>query len=247
MRMCELLVGLPKVSVLGIFGRSGQPLFIHIESRGDAPVGCPTCRVIARVKDRSAVELADLASFGRSARIVRHKVRWCCADPDCAMGSWTEENRAIAAPRMAMTDRAGRWVTEQVGRCARSVAEVAKELGYDWHTVNNAVLSWGAALVDEPGRYGSVVALGLDEVLFVRRGSSIARSSRPASATSWLGSSSILFLVAVPSCPTSGSRTRARPGARRCATAPWTSRVPTALSSTRCCRRPPRWLIHFMW
>jgi transposase len=170
MRMCELLVGLPKVSVLGIFGRSGQPLFIHIESRCDAPVGCPSCGVIARVKDRPAVELADLPSFGRSARIVWHKVRWCCADPDCPVGSWTEENRRIAAPRMAMTDRAGRWVTEQVGRCARSVAEVAKELGCDWHTVNNAVVSYGAALVDEPGRYASVVALGLDEVLFVRRG-----------------------------------------------------------------------------
>jgi transposase len=168
--MCELLVGLPKVSVLGIFGRAGQPLFIHIESRGGVPVGCPTCGVIARVKDRSAVELADLPSFGRPARIVWHKVRWCCADPDCAMGSWTEENRAIAAPRMAMTDRAGRWVTEQVGRCARSVAEVAKELGCDWHTVNDAVVSYGAALIDEPGRYGRVVALGLDEVLFVRRG-----------------------------------------------------------------------------
>ena len=32
-RMCELLVGLPKVSVLGIFGRAGQPLFIHVESK----------------------------------------------------------------------------------------------------------------------------------------------------------------------------------------------------------------------
>ena len=71
---------------------------------------------------------------------------------------------------MAMTDRAGRWATEQVGRCARSVAEVARELGCDWHTVNDAVLRYGEALVDEPGRFGAVSALGLDEVLFVRRG-----------------------------------------------------------------------------
>jgi transposase len=168
--MCELLVGLPKVSVLGIFGRSGQPLFIHIETRRDTPVGCPDCGVVARVKDRPSVELADLPSFGRSARTVWHKVRWCCPDPDCAMGSWTEENRRVAAPRMAMTDRAGRWVTEQVGRCARSVSEVAKELGCDWHSVNDAVVRYGEALVDDPRRYGTVRALGLDEVLFVRRG-----------------------------------------------------------------------------
>jgi len=42
-----------------------------------------------------------------------------------------------------------------VGRNARSVAEVAKELGCDWHTVNDAVLAYGEALVDEPGRFGT--------------------------------------------------------------------------------------------
>jgi len=69
-----------------------------------------------------------------------------------------------------MTDRAGRWITAQVGRCARSVNEVAKELGCDWHTVNDAVVSYGGALVDHPDRFGTVEALGLDEVLMVRRG-----------------------------------------------------------------------------
>jgi transposase len=72
---------------------------------------------------------------------------------------------------MTMTDRAGRWVTEQVGRSARSVNEVARELGCDWHTVNDTVVSYGTALVDDdPSRYGTVTALGLDEVLFVRIG-----------------------------------------------------------------------------
>ena len=69
-----------------------------------------------------------------------------------------------------MTDRAGRWITEQVGRCARSVNEVAKELGCYWHTVNDAVVAYGESLVDHPDRFTSVEALGLDEVLMVRRG-----------------------------------------------------------------------------
>jgi hypothetical protein len=69
-----------------------------------------------------------------------------------------------------MTDRAGRWITEQVGRNARSVSEVARELGCDWHTVNDAVIAYGTALVDHPDRFGIVEALGLDEVLMVRRG-----------------------------------------------------------------------------
>jgi transposase len=62
-----------------------------------------------------------------------------------------------------MGDRTG-------GRCARSVNEVARELGCDWHTVNDAVIAYGEALVDDPGRFGVVTALGLDEVLFCRIG-----------------------------------------------------------------------------
>jgi transposase len=72
---------------------------------------------------------------------------------------------------MAMSDRASRWVTEQVGRCARSVNEIPLELGGDWHTVNDTVIAYGTALVDDdPQRFGTVRALGLDEVLFDRVG-----------------------------------------------------------------------------
>jgi len=86
------------------------------------------------------------------------------------VGSFTETEPAIGAARLAMTDRAGRWATEQVGRRGRPVSDVAAELGCDWHTVNDAVLAYGAALVDDPARVGAVEALGLDEVLFARHG-----------------------------------------------------------------------------
>jgi transposase len=168
--MCELLVGLPKVRVLGIFARAGQPLRVHIETRRDRPA-CTTCGVFANVKDRHDVELIDLPSFGRSTRLVWRKRRWRCPEPTCPGGSWTEQDDRIAAPRLVMTDRAGRWVTEQVGRYARTVNEIAVELGCDWHTINDTVIAYGTALVDDdPGRYGLVNALGLDEVLFVRLG-----------------------------------------------------------------------------
>jgi transposase len=71
---------------------------------------------------------------------------------------------------MAMSDRAGRWVTEQVGRHARSVNEIALELGCDWHTVNDTVIAYGTALVADPDRFGVVEALGLDDVVFARIG-----------------------------------------------------------------------------
>ena len=76
----------------------------------------------------------------------------------------------IAAARARVTDRAGRWVTAQVGRDGRSVSEVARELGCDWHTVMDAVLAYGTPLVDDPDRIGQVNALGLDETLFARTG-----------------------------------------------------------------------------
>ena len=69
-----------------------------------------------------------------------------------------------------MTDRAGRWVTEQVGRRGRTVNEIAVELGCDWHTINDTVIAYGTPLVEDPARIGDTDALGLDETLFARIG-----------------------------------------------------------------------------
>jgi hypothetical protein len=112
--------------------------------------GCPSCGVVAWAKDRPSDELVDLSAFGRPARLVWHKHRWCCPDRDCPVGSFTGEDARIAPARAAMTDRAGRWATEQVGRLGRTVAEVARDLDCDWHTVNDAVMAYGAALVERP-------------------------------------------------------------------------------------------------
>ena len=122
------------------------------------------------VKDQRPVELVDLPVFGRAARLVWHKFRWSCPAVSCGLGSFTETADHIAASRLAMTDRAGRWVTEQVGRHGRTVNEIAVELGCDWHTINDTVIAYGTPLVDDPARIGDVDALGLDETLFARIG-----------------------------------------------------------------------------
>jgi transposase len=168
--VCELLVGLPDVNVLGVDDFDpDEPLRVHVETRGPRP-NCPRCATPVVVKERPVVELVDLPVFGRRARLVWRKHRWWCPDPGCGVGSWTGEDLRIAAPRLALTDRAGRWVTEQVGRWGRTVNEVAIELGCDWHTVNDTVIAYGTALVDDPDRIGKPTALGLDETLFCRQG-----------------------------------------------------------------------------
>ncbi len=168
-RVCELLVGLGDVTVLGAVDEPGGPVRVHIETRGDRPL-CPGCGGPVWVKDRRQVELVDLAAFGRPARLVWHKRRWVCPNDGCGVGSFTESAPYIAAARLAMTDRAGRWVTEQVGRRGRPVSDLARELGCDWHTINDTVIAYGEALVEDPARIGDVDALGLDETLFARVG-----------------------------------------------------------------------------
>jgi transposase len=167
-RMCEILVGLPDVVVLGVL--DGPVTEIHIECQR-VPVGCPSCGAIAQLKEQRVVPFVDLPCFGRSTRLCWHKRRFRCAEPECDKSTWSEEDLRIASPRMAMTARAGRWATMEVGRFARSVSEVAEDLGCDWHTVNTTVIAYGEALLDaDVDRYGTVTALGLDEVLFRRVG-----------------------------------------------------------------------------
>lgn len=168
-RMCELLVGLPDVNVLAVVDVAGEPLRVHVEAREPRPA-CPSCAGEVVIKDRPPVELVDLAVFGRRARLIWRKHRWSCPSVSCPTRSWTGEHPAIAAPRLGMTDRAGRWVTEQVGRHGRTVNEIALELGCDWHTINDTVVAYGTALIEDPNRIGEPTALGLDETLFARVG-----------------------------------------------------------------------------
>ncbi|HET6954687.1 MAG TPA: hypothetical protein VFI47_30260, partial [Acidimicrobiales bacterium] len=67
--MCELLVGLPEVTVLGVEGLPDGPVRVVIESRVDQG-WCAECGCRAVVKDRANVELVDLPCFGRPARLV---------------------------------------------------------------------------------------------------------------------------------------------------------------------------------
>jgi len=161
--MCALLVGLPYVSVLGV-GEWPHWLRIVIMTELAAP-NC--CGVFAHRHGIREVELVDLPVFGRSARLVWRKQRWRC--PTCRR-AWTEQDPQIASTRCAMTTRAARWATVQVGRHGRTVAEVAGDLGCDWHTVMDAVVVYGTPLLDDPHRFGAVAAVGLDETLFARHG-----------------------------------------------------------------------------
>ena len=175
MRVCERLVGLSDVEVLGIDDEVGEPLRVHIRGRALRPA-CEGCGGLLWSDGERQVELVDLAAFGRPARLVWHKRRCRCAKQGCSAGTVTEQDPQIAPPREKLTTRAGRWATRQAGR-ARPVDEVAAELGCSWHRVNASVRRWGSALLDaDTARISDVAALGLDETLMGRRGRFRAKS-----------------------------------------------------------------------
>jgi zinc-finger of transposase IS204/IS1001/IS1096/IS1165 len=117
-RMCALLVGLPDVTVVGV-GEWPHWLRIVIVTEV-GPSLC--CGVLAHRHGVREVELVDLPVFGRPARLVGRKQRWRCVT---CRRTWTAGH--IASSRCAMTTRAARWATIQVGRHGRTVSEVAAE------------------------------------------------------------------------------------------------------------------------
>ena len=96
------------MTVLGALARS--PLAVPIACHAKRPV-CRGCGGRVELKDQRPVRLADLPFLGQPTVLVWHKRRWRCPAESCPVGSWTEDDRRIGGPRLAMTYRAGRWAT----------------------------------------------------------------------------------------------------------------------------------------
>jgi transposase len=163
-RAGAVLLGLPDFAVLAAAEVGGEIELVVQTVAG--PVGCPRCGVVAAGKGRRPALLRDLPARGRPVVLIWHKRLWACPDSVCPQGSWTETHPQVRA-RAVLTERARRWAFEQVGRCKRTVAAVAAELGVGWWTVMRAVREFGEPLVDDPVRVDGVSAVGVDEHAFL--------------------------------------------------------------------------------
>lgn len=131
---------------------------------------CPGCGGRAQVKERPVVRYVDLPVYGAPMRLAWKKHRMRCPDRACARRTWMRTDHRIAAKNCLLTTRAAKWATVQVGT-GRTVSEVAAELDCDWHTVNDAVTTYGEALLAaDRKRLNRTTAIGLDETSFVRLG-----------------------------------------------------------------------------
>lgn len=164
----QALVGLKDVRVLQ-YERNGPDVELMIEQTIDE-VRCPNCEGRAQVKERPVVRYVDLPVYGAPMRLAWRKHRMRCPHPSCPRQSWVLGDHRIAAKNCLLTTRAAKWATIQVGT-GRTVAEVAGELDCDWHTVNDAVTTYGKALLEaDRKRLNRTTAIGLDETSFVRLG-----------------------------------------------------------------------------
>ena len=110
-RMCELLVGLGEVALVGVEELEGGRLEVTIRSRGPRPV-CEGCGRRVWSKGDRMVRLVDLPAFGRPVRLWWwRKRRWMCPDRGCGVGSFAEQDVSVAPERGLLTSRAGRWAT----------------------------------------------------------------------------------------------------------------------------------------
>ena len=160
------LVGLKDVRVLA-YERRGPDVELMVEQVTD-DVRCPTCAGRAQVKERPVVHYVDLPVYGTPMSLAWKKHRMRCENPACTKRSWVLSDHRIAAKNCLLTTRAAKWATVQVGG-GRTVSEVAAELSCDWHTVNDAVCTYGEALLAaDRKRLNKTTAIGLDETSFVK-------------------------------------------------------------------------------
>ena len=161
-------MGLKDVRVLR-YERAGPHVELMVE-QVHGQVRCPRCHRRAQVKERPVVHYADLPVYGTKMSLAWKKHRMCCVDRRCPTKSWVLDDHRIAAKGCRLTTRAAKWATVQVGG-GRTVSEVAAELDCDWHTVNDAVVTYGDALLAaDRKRLNQTSAIGLDETSFVRLG-----------------------------------------------------------------------------
>jgi len=162
----KALVGLKDVRVLH-YRRDGRDVELMIE-QVIATVLCPGCGTRAQVKDRPVAHYVDLPVYGVPMQLAWKKHRMKCTNVRCVKTTWVLSDYRIAAKGCLLTTRAAKWATVQVGT-GRTVSEVAAELSCDWHTVNDAVTTYGTALLEaDHKRLNKTTAIGLDETSFCK-------------------------------------------------------------------------------
>jgi transposase len=122
---------------------------------------CHVCGGRGVARDSVVRELAHVPVGWRPTILQLRVRRYRCTG--CAR-VWRQDATAAAAPRAKLTRPAVLWALKSIVIDRLSVARVAAALAVSWHTVNDAVLTAGRALlIADPARLDGVRVLGVDE------------------------------------------------------------------------------------
>jgi transposase len=158
-----LLLGLPGVAVQRVEIESDGGRLVHVVTADPDAAACPSCRVVSTSgKQLVTTRPKDLPYGAAPLRVVWHKRRWRCQQPDCDTATFTESIPQVPA-RMRTTGRLRTAAAHAVAD-NRSVSEVAASHGVSWPTVQRAVDAHVDVVLVEPE---PTPILGVDET---RRG-----------------------------------------------------------------------------
>lgn len=142
--------------------KGGVHLRVEVESPARVE-GCRSCGVVAASHDRRTVRLIDVPCMGRPVELWWRKRSWRCPEPTCEVGSFTEQDETVAAPRALLTTRACWWAIGQLRREHASVLGLARQLGTTWRTVWRAIRPLLQLMAEDESRFDGVTCLGVDE------------------------------------------------------------------------------------
>lgn len=158
---CDLLVGLDGFHVIDVKEDDGL-LTVTIES-APTVMGCPVCGVVAHGHGRTVAEFVDAPCFGRPVRLRWRKHRWVCPEPTCLVGSFVEQDPAVALPGRKLATRAIRWAIGQLRSEQGSIEGLSRQLGTSWRTLWRAIQPVLEAAAEDETRFEGVTSLGVDE------------------------------------------------------------------------------------
>lgn len=125
------------------YRREGAGQEIEIEQAAGEQ-RCPRRGARAGGKDRPRVRYADLPVYGRAMSLLWRRHRWRCPQRGLPREHVDRTRQAGSLRQLQAGDQGGQ-MGDRAGGTGRTVSEVAAWIGRAWHTVNDAVATYGSA------------------------------------------------------------------------------------------------------